>query len=50
MRHFNYIYDQFIFYDYIDNAIDALPDSVTILTRKFYTTLGPGIDSKRIDT
>jgi hypothetical protein len=49
MRHLDHIYDQLIFYNFIGNAINALPDPVTILTRKFNATFGSWVDGKRID-
>lgn len=50
MSNLDHGYDEFFFNDFINNAIDALPNPVAILTGKFYTSVCSGIEGECIDT
>ena len=46
MRHFHHTDDQSCFDDLVNNAIDPLPDTITVLPRKLDTALTSGINSE----
>ncbi len=49
MRYLDYGYDEFFFENFINDAINALPDSVTILPGKLDATLGSRVGGKCIN-